>query len=223
MKKKRVDPMENVEMTEFDIFGEHKSREQVKAEEKARKAAEREAMREVAHSRRAAVREKNPVQKGDIITLVVIVVMIVAMGVGALLLQFSRAEQAKTYLRDEDRSYFKVTDAVPEMSEEGMSVAVSQVYYTYGGYLCVEMVLGNGTDTALRLDAIDVVLINGDEATIAGGYAETSGELVVAPDATENYTFYISPEHIYLKDDSLTKVGYTINATTTEVEATTTE
>ena len=50
---------------DIEIFGAHKTREQIKAEEKARKQAEREALRRELEARRAAAKRssKCPIMK----------------------------------------------------------------------------------------------------------------------------------------------------------------
>ncbi len=214
MDKDQEKKLPNLQSDEFEIFGEHKTREQIREEAKARKQAEREALRREMEARRAAAKETPAPRRYDILTVVIVLVAIVALGVGALALQFARAAKNERFERDDTRTeYFYLADAAPEMTDEGITAAISEVYYTKGGYLCVQMILGNGTANPMLLEAVEVVLVNDADEQIASGYAATTGELIVASQGTEPYTFYISPEHITLKEAPLSPLGYTINVT----------
>ncbi len=208
------------ETDDIEIFGAHKTREQIKAEEKARKQAEREALRREMAARRAAAHTQDGTasRRFDVWSVVIVLVAIVALGAGALALQFSRSAKNERFERDDTRaSYFRVADAQPDMEEDGVTAAVSEAYYTKGGYLCVQLVLGNGAAEDMLLTAIEVTLVNGEDQQIAGGYAEIPGDIVIPSQGTDTYTFYISPEHITLKEDPLTTLGYTVNVTAAPV------
>ena len=218
MANEREERTQTTGTDDFEIFGAHKTREQIKAEEKARKQAEREALRREMAARRAAAKEGDTPRRFDVWTVVIVLVAIVALGAGALALQFSRAAKNERFERDDTRaSYFRVADAQPEMEEDGVTAAVSEVYYTKGGYLCVQLVLGNGAPEDMVLTAMEVTLVNGEEQQVAGGYAEIPGNIVIPTQGTDTYTFYISPEHITLTDDPLTTLGYTVNVTAAPV------
>ena len=210
--KKRLN---DLPVEEMDIFGEHKTREQIAAEEKARKQAERAALRRAMEARRQAAKDGPPTKRKDVITVSIVLVAIVALCVGMLALQFVQAEKQAKFERDEEReSYFLNEEAEPEMSEDGLKAAVTAAYYTKGGYLCLEMILGNGSADDMLLTDIDVTVTNGGDKQIASGYAEvSSSEVIVPAGGTTAYTFYISPAHVSIKDDPLTTIGYTIDTT----------
>lgn len=199
---------------DIEIFGAHKTREQIKAEEKARKQAEREALRREMEARRESAKGGTAPRRFDVWSVVIVLAVIVALGAGALALQFSRAAKSEQFERDDTRTtYFYAPDATPELADDGVTAAVSEVFYTKGGYLCVQLVLGNGTARDMMLEALEVTLVNGEEQQVAGGYAEIPGNIVIPTQGTDTYTFFISPEHITLKDDPLTTLGYTVNVT----------
>jgi len=199
---------------DIEIFGAHKTREQIKAEERARKQAEREALRREMEARREAAKGDDAPRRFDVWSVVIVLVVIVALGAGALAIQFSRAAKNERFERDDTRAtYFYAPDATPALADDGVTAAVSEVFYTKGGYLCVQLVLGNGTAHDMVLEALEVTLVNGEEQQVAGGYAAVSNDLVIPTGDTENYTFFISPEHITLKEDPLTTLGYTVNVT----------
>lgn len=218
MAKERDERTSLTDVEDIEIFGAHKTREQIKAEEKARKQAEREALRREMAARRAAAKESvgTAPRRFDVWSVVIVLAAIVVLGGAALALQFGRAAHEEQFERDDTRTeYFVAADATPEMADDGVTAAVSEVFYTKGGYLCVRMVLGNGTANPMRLDGMEVVLVNAEEQQIAGGYADITSGLTIPSGGTEEYTFFISPEFITLKEDPLTTLGYTINVTAT--------
>lgn len=201
---------------EFEIFGEHKTKEQIKAEEKARKAAERKALVEAAKARREAANTPTGTKsrRRDVVTVAVVVTVLVALCVAMLGFQIYQEEKNNRFTRDEDNAaYYLDETAEPEMSEEGIMGAVNEIYYTKGGHIAVRMTLSNGTDQHLRLVDIEVKLEEQDGTLIAGGYAQVESEVVILTNYTTDYTFYISPEHIKNPVDAFTNINCTITAT----------
>lgn len=204
---------------DIEIFGAHKTREQIKTEEKARKKAEREAMRRELEARRAAASTQEKPQHKEILTVVLVLVVIIALGAGALIWQFHRTAQAEKFMQDDTRAtHFVVSDATPEMVADGVKAAIAEAYYTKGGYVYVRLVLGNGTNYNQELTAIDVTLYNEADQQVAGGRREETAAVVIAAGGTAEYEFYISPEHVQITDDPLTTLGYTVNVTTVPAE-----
>lgn len=196
---------------EFEIFGEHKTREQIKAEEKIRKEAERNALKE-------RLKNSQPNWKAfegkEWLTPVIVITVFVALLVGTLALAFSVSDTSERLQRDESNAaYYLDETAEPELSEEGITGAVREIYYTKGGHIAVKMLLGNGSDDHLRMTDIEVVLEKQDGTLVAGGKAEVTSEFVILTNADEEYTFYISPEHISEKVTSFTELNCTILAT----------
>lgn len=201
---------------EFEIFGEHKTKEQIKAEEKARKAAERKALVEAAKARREAANTPTGTKsrRRDVVTVAAVVTVLVALCVAMLGFQIYQEEKNNRFTRDEDNAaYYLDETAEPEMSEEGIMGAVNEIYYTKGGHIAVRMTLSNGTDQHLRLVDIEVKLEEQDGTLIAGGYAQVESEVVILTNYTTDYTFYISPEHIKNPVDAFTNINCTITAT----------
>lgn len=203
-----------LEHEEFEIFGEHKTREQIKTEEKARKAAERKAMAEVAKARREAANA--PVgahSRRDVWNVVLVLGILVALCVGMLAIQFYKEEQNNRFNRDENQvAYYLDETAQPEMSAEGIKSAVKEIYYTQGGHIAVRLVLSNGTQQHLRMVDIEVKLEKQDGTLIAGGYAQVKNEVVILTNYTTEYTFYISPEHIQNPVDAFTNINCIVTA-----------
>ena len=203
-KKNRIE----TPMQEYEIFGEHKSREQIKAEEKARKEAQRKALQEQLKADKAAQ------TKSGMTSTVIMLAVFVALLVGALALAFSVTNHSESKDRDEsNEAYYVNESAEPELSEEGITGAVREIYYTKGGHIAVRMMLGNGSDEHLRMTEIEVILEKEDGTRVAGGKAEVSTEFVILTNSQEEYTFYIAPEHISEKVTEFTNLNCSIIAT----------
>lgn len=211
-------------MQEYEIFGEHKSREQIKAEEKARKEAQRKAVQEQLKAAKAAQAKSGKgkslgamlggVAAGGMTSTVIMLAVFVALLVGALALAFSVTNNSERMHRDEsNEAYYVNESAEPELSEEGITGAVREIYYTKGGHIAVRMMLGNGSDEHLRMTEIEVILEKEDGTRVAGGKAEVSSEFVILTNDSEEYTFYISPEHISEKVTEFTNLNCSILAT----------
>ena len=199
----------------LDIFGQSKSREEIKAEAKAEKAAKRAAEKEAAKALRAQKKQLPKEKRTDLMVISgILAAMILLCGV-ALAVQFaSEKRQARFEMDDTRESYFLDTAAAPELADDGITAAIYRAFYTKGGYLAVEMILGNGTKYEQHLSAISVELRNGDDETViaSGKTTSVSESYTIAAGKTREYTLYISPEHIKIKDDPLSTISYTITA-----------
>ena len=188
---------------ELEIFGEHKTKEQVRAEEKARKKAEREALKQEIQRRRQEAKESGtaPAKRKDIIVVSAVLAGIVLLCVLALGNSFWRAEQSQQWKINEARGHYTNADAYPAMSGDGPKADIKEAYFTTNNHLCVELLISNGTDKLIDIEAIDVALYdyNTDEL-IAGGKATLQEDLIVAVAGVSSYTFYIAPEHIHVDE-----------------------
>ena len=108
---------------------------------------------------------------------------------------------SKRWAIDEARGHYVNSAANPEMSGEGPKADVSEAYFTSNRHLCVKLLFSNGTDHMQKIEAIDVSVYDAATDTmIAGGKATLPDELIVPVAGVEDYTFYISPEHIHVDD-----------------------
>lgn len=224
MRKDMKDMVNNIRDDEIELFGQHKTREEIKAEESARKKAEREAMRRVVKARRDAVASAGGgMTKREMITTFIVVVAILALAIAALAIPFYRQHQQEKAAEAFDvavgRTYFLNEKATPTMNKEGVHAALTGACFTKGGYLKVQLLLGNGTSGSLQVETLDIVLFN-DTADIASAKMlnptdnDSDYPLTVAAGEMEYYEFYIRPEHIFLPEDSLKQVGITYSIET---------
>lgn len=198
---------------EFEIFGAHKTREQIKAEEKARKQAEREALRrELKERHTAKTKGGNEARRFDGWTVAIALVLIVLLGVGAMVMQFSRSAEMEQFQRDESRPSW-VGGTPKDETENTLSGFATEAFYTRGGHLAVVMTLTNKSNVDLQFAAVEATVMNGDQQIVAQGYAQIPQIIVVPAQGTDTYTLYISPEHIQLKEDPLTTATIYVNVT----------
>ena len=207
VKKSKQAEVENTDGLMFDesleIFGEHKTREQVKAEEKARKQTEREALKAEMEKRRKAAKEGGaPAKRKDIITVVAVVVAIVLLCVLALGNSLLQGKEDRQWEIDEARGYILKEDCSPDISAEGPTADVLECYFTQNNHMYIEIAIRNGTDKPVRIDAVDVVVK--DNATgdmIAGGKVFVEEELILQVMDLYYYPIYIAPEHLTVDGD----------------------
>lgn len=206
---------------EMDIFGRSKTRDEIKAEEKARRAAEIAALREARRLAKEAKKSEPKEKRGDLLVMGIIL-LVVIIGAGVMLgLNIANSNKELSYeMSEETPGYFYDGEATPELKDDGITAAVNEAYYTNGGHLCVYMTLGNGADKDMRLDTLEVKISNGNtEELIASGYtADVDDAYIVPAGGTNTYTFYIKPEHIKIADDTLETISYEITAVGTLIE-----
>ena len=224
MSKDTKNLLDEIRNDDIEIFGEHKTREQIKAEEKVRKEQERAAMKEVAKARREAVKQGgSDATRREVIMVVVVMAVILLLGVVALAIQFIGVQDSEAFDPAEDRTVFVNEEAMPEEDEEGITAALTQAYFTKGGYLCVRLLMANATEDNQRVETVDIVLYNSTDTVASAKVtdvteADSGDAFVISSDANRYYEFYIAPEHIFLKDDSLSELGMTVVVESTPLE-----
>lgn len=211
---------------EPEIFGRSRSREEIRAEIKA----EREAERAAVHQQLRAAREQRKAERKtgagrrEIWIISGVLIALVVFCFGLLAWQILRDTANEKYERDETvETYFEDTSAKPDLTdsdEDGLVAAINEAYYTKGGYLCVKLTLGNGADKAQHMTSLEVKLYNTEsEALIASGYtASIHEDYTVEAEGYNTYTFYISPDFVKIKDDSLEELTYEITCKGTLIE-----
>lgn len=210
---KKKDILKEIPDSEIELFGAHKTKAEVKAAEKARKAKEREALKAEMAARRQAGQAANPRYK-EMIPVFVVCGIVVVLCVLLLVIQFNRAEESKDWARNETLGHFTDLDVAPTLSEDGITAQITEAYYTNNGHLRLQMILGNGGEEPLRLDKLTIDLWNGGDAYIGGGTITVQNEEIMVPaNGTTNYTCFISPEHLSIKDDPLSTLRYDLDIT----------
>lgn len=211
---KKTDIIKEIPDSEIELFGAHKTKAEIKADEKARKARERAALKEEVARRRQEGKSGHPALK-EMLPVIVVCGIIVVLCVVLLVIQFNRAESSKDWQRNESiEGWFQDVEVAPTLSEDGITANVVEAYYTNNGHLMLRMILGNGGAEAMRLDNLDINLWNGDEEYIGGGKIVVKNEIILVPanDIT-TYTCYIAPEHLSIKNDPLSTLHYDIDIT----------
>lgn len=208
-KKSKIENLEMLNVSTFDegmdIFGEHKSREQVRAEEKERQKAEREALRREMEHRRKMAKENGTVhaKRKDIIVVSAVLAGIILLALLALGNSFRRAKEEQQWLINDLRGHYINADPTASFSTEGPQFEVAEMYFTQNNHLCIEMIISNGTDKVHEIAAIEMEVYDDETGElIAGGRAEIAETVLLEVAGTTPYTFYIAPEHILVSDDA---------------------
>ena len=212
MSKNTKDIIQDGVNNEIEIFGKHKTREEIKKEEKARRAAERKALREEATRRRKQAKEGAPNSR-EMIPVFIVCGVIVVLCLLLLVIQFTRVSESEKFDRDESNTaYYLDNSEQPEKLEDRIDGVVNEMYYTKGGYIAVRMTMSNGSDQHLRVTKIDVSFAEKDGTYVAGGIITPTEEVVILTKSTTEYTFYIAPEHITKKVTDFHELEYSFSA-----------
>lgn len=198
-----------------EIFGRSKTREEIKAERQEEKRKEQEALRQARAKAKAARKAAMAGKKRtDLIVLGVFLGVIVLAAAIALAVQMVRESKDQQYEPAPSMSQFWSTGTKPELSADGLTAVITRAYYTRGGYLCVHLNLGNGSDRPQHMASLNVELRNNDtKELIGGGYTDEIAPGYTVPAGGYNeYYFMISPEFVQIKDDPLSSLSYSITA-----------
>ncbi len=206
--------------SEPEIFGRPRTREEIKAEQKARRAQEMAALREARRQAKAAAKAHPGSKKSDLLVMGIFLLAVLVFGAVWIGSSIARDNQKRLYSPSETNTatYYN-PEATPALESDGISVAINEIYYTVGGHLAVGMTLGNGTDRSMTLDSLDVSIYNAQDALVASGYTESIDEAYrIAAGGYNTYTLYIMPEHVKITTDTLDDLSYQASAVGTQVE-----
>ncbi len=194
-----------------EIFGRSKTREELAEDKKEAKRIAREKQAAAQKAARAARKEEFKKHRSDIIVLSVLAAGVVVLLGVLFTVNLINGAEAEKFNQVEGRSYFIQSAASPDMEEDRLTAVVTEVYYTRGGYLCVKMKLGNGSNEDKGVNALTVSVSNENKELIASGFSdEIDSDYVVKAGDYNEYTFYISPEYVEIKDDPLTTIYYSV-------------
>ncbi len=210
-KNSKISGFVDTDLESPEIFGRSKSREELAEEKKEAKRVAREKMAANAAAARAARKEEMKKHRSDIIVLSALAAVVVVVLIIVLAVSLIQGAEAEKFDQVEGRSFFIQSAASPALEEEYLTAVVTEVYYTRGGYLCIKMKIGNGSDVDKGVNAITVSVSNENKELIASGYSDAISEdyIVKAEDYNE-YVFYVSPEYVEIKDDPLTTIYYSV-------------
>lgn len=177
------------------IFSQHKSGEAIRQEEKAEKRRER---REMTKALAADFSETRTVTKVMVIVLVVIVIGCVAAVI------FGNRNSGREMAPGS--AHFVQSDALPELSPEGIKAELIEAYYTADGGFMATLKLGNGLSVSQTVQAFDLTISNVDGKEIATGHQASDWDptaLSVPANGYTDLTVYIPKEDVKLTDDAL--------------------
>ena len=206
---------------ELGIFGRSLSREEIKAEQKAQRAREIQALRDARRAAKAARRAEPKGKRKDLLIMGAFILAVVVVCGVILGVQIAASNKEALYEASEtNTAHFYNMEARPTLDDEGLTAVINEVYYTKGDYLCVNMTLGNGLKEMMTLDSLEVKISNSEtKELIASGYTEAiDSTYCIEAQGYNTYTLYIRPEHIKIMDDTLQNLTYEITAVGTTVE-----
>ena len=99
--------------------------------------------------------------------------------------------------------------------------AVRESYFTNNGHLCVVLLIGNGTDTVVSVDAIELSAYDYSTGEYLGGGETVPVEpLTVALADVEEFSCYIAPEDLTVAEDAtvLELMSFDISISYTPIE-----
>ena len=207
----------------MDIFGAHKTREEVRAEEKARRKEEREALAQELKRRRQGVKDGAvSTRRKDVLIVCIVLAALVALCMVSLFINFVPEKEDVEKAMNETRGHYVDENAEPELSTEGPMADVSEAYFTNDGHLCVKLLIGNGTDKVRRIEDITIYVYdyNGDKIA-AGTVSLAEEDLTLLLMEQVEKELYIAPE-LLLVDDSYQLANtesFEINITSTPIES----
>ncbi|MBE6778358.1 MAG: hypothetical protein E7541_03125 [Ruminococcaceae bacterium] len=210
--KPKISGLIEDDISSSEFFGAHRSREDIRKERQEEQRRRKEEEAKLRAARREANRKELREHRGDIIVLGVILAVIVAIGVGVFIYQSIQASKAQWKEQDDSMTYFSRMDDRPELDPNKVTAVVRQAYYTKGGYLAVEMLLGNGSEKLCHVNSISLEIYSSPSgALIASGSSDQIPTTFTIPAGdTNDFTFYISPEYVQIKDDPLSSLRYSI-------------
>ncbi|MBQ6848752.1 MAG: hypothetical protein IJN76_01705 [Clostridia bacterium] len=212
MAKNQDERIQLNDIDDIEIFGAHKTREQIKAEEKARKQAEREALRREIEARRQAQKQGDAPRRFDTWTVVIALAFIVVLGVVAVVNTILQTAENEKFMRDETRPGWVASSIEDNAAEELVGVA-TEAYYSKGGYLIVCLRITNQAPTSQVFEAVEVTIVNGEEQVVASVLAPIPEVIEIPAQGEYTYQLPIRPDLIQIKDDPLTSAVIYVDAT----------
>ena len=117
------------------------------------------------------------------------------------------------------RTYYENTGNIPELSAEGVKASVIRARYTNDGSLSVTLSFSNGTDIKQQVSMVDLLIENGEGATIAD-YTFDSFETpcVIESQSYTEYEVIVDAPYVPTQDDPLSTLACTVSVSAAGIE-----
>ncbi|MBR2319706.1 MAG: SLAP domain-containing protein [Clostridia bacterium] len=102
---------------------------------------------------------------------------------------------------DESRGHYVDEYASPTMTGTQLDAALTEAYFTQNGHLCLDLLISNGTDKMMQINALDIQAFDYATGEQFAGGAVTLEELMIEAAGIEPYTVYIAPDHVLKGED----------------------
>ena len=185
-------------------------RERLKREEKEQKKAEKRAqlkeLREEAKSRVSVSSEKK--QMNIILTVMVGIVMLIL--IATILGQTGKQNRADVEAR-EGSTYYIDNSQLAEMGDEGITGAITEVYYTESDGLRIFLNFANAEETTQHPTRIQIKLMNGKGDVITNAVSNNvHKDYYIVGGGRKTYELFVPKDLVKIPDDSLSEISYEI-------------
>ncbi len=117
------------------------------------------------------------------------------------------------------RTYYENTGNIPELSADGVKASVIRARYTNDGSLSVTLSLSNGTDVKQQVSMVDLLIENGEGATIADyTFDSFATPCTVESQSYTEYEVIVDAAYVPTQDDPLSTLACTVSVSAAGIE-----
>lgn len=117
------------------------------------------------------------------------------------------------------RTYYENTGNIPELSAEGVKASVIRARYTNDGSLSVTLSFSNGTDIKQQVSKVDLLIENGEGATLADyTFDSFATPCVVESKSYTEYEVIVDAAYVPTQDDPLSTIACTVSVSAAGIE-----
>ncbi len=178
----------------------------------ARRAEKKEQIKQLRDEAKKRLTSDSDSKQMTIIVLVMIGILVIA----AVFLSVSQAAVGGMDAK-EGMTYFLDNMAIAEMSDKGISAAITEAYYTKNGGMYVHFNFANAEDTSQHPTHIYVKLLNGDDEVIASASTnKVNKDYYVIRRGYNTYELFIPEKYVQIADDPLSEISYEVTVESEE-------
>ena len=186
-------------------------REQLKKDEKQkRKDAKKSELKELGEAAKERVAVSSEKKQMNVILTVMIGIMVLVM-VALVLGQSSKGQNRADAEMREDATYYLDNSQLAEMGDEGITAAITEVFYTKSDGLRIVMNFANAEGTTQHPTRIQVKLMNGKNEVITNAVTTSiHDDYYVVGGGRKTYELFVPKEYLKIHDDPLSEISYEI-------------
>ncbi len=117
------------------------------------------------------------------------------------------------------RTYYENTGNIPELSADGVKASVIRARYTNDGSLAVTLSFSNGTDVKQQVSMVDLLIENGEGATIADyTFDSFATPCTIESQSYTEYEVIVDAPYVPTQDDPLSTLACTVSVSAAGIE-----